>query len=139
MELYQAEKITYILASGDNSRIYYNEPVYMHKELTRRGIPKEHIVLDYAGFSTLDSVIRASEVFGQQTFIVISQQFHNERAIYIARWNGLDVVAYNAEAVGGYAGLRALAREVFARVKALLDVHILNRQPKFLGNPEIIP
>lgn len=137
--LYRAGKIQYILASGDNSNLSYNEPMYMHDELIRLGVPEQAIVLDYAGFSTLDSVIRAKEVFGQRRVLVISQRFHNERALYIASSIGVDALAFNASDVGGYAGAAVLAREVLARVKALLDVHVINRQPKFLGEPEAIP
>lgn len=137
--LYQSGRIGYILASGDNSSMQYNEPIYMQKELMARGIPADRIVLDYAGFSTLDSVIRARKVFGQNAPIIISQRFHNERALYIAASQNMDAVAYNARDVGGVAGLSVLVREVLARVKALLDVHVLNRAPKFLGDPEAIP
>ena len=80
--LYKAGKIEYILVSGDNHRNDYNEPEEMKQALMARGIPEEHIILDYAGFRTLDSVVRAKEVFGNDTFIVISQRFHNERALF---------------------------------------------------------
>ncbi len=137
--LYKRGRIDYILASGDNGSIHYNEPIYMQQELVRLGVPPERIVLDYAGFSTLDSVIRARKIFGQEQFTVISQRFHNERALYIARAKGINAFAYNAGAVGGYAGARVLAREVLARVKAVLDVNVFKRAPKFLGNRESIP
>ena len=78
--LYKAGKIEYILVSGDNHRNDYNEPEAMKQALMNNGIPEERIVLDYAGFRTLDSVVRAKKVFGNDTFIVISQRFHNERA-----------------------------------------------------------
>lgn len=139
MELYREGKVSYILASGDNSSISYNEPIYMQEALIRGGVPENRIILDYAGFSTLDSVMRAEMVFGQQQFIIISQRFHNERAVYIARGNGIDAIAYNADPVTGYAGFRAIFREIFARVKAIFDVHVFNHQPKFSGPPEIIP
>jgi SanA protein len=138
VQLFLLGRIEYILASGDNSSRYYNEPIYMQNELVRRGVPEDRIVLDYAGFSTLDSVIRANKVFGQDRVIVISQRFHNERAVYIADSAGIEAYGFNAEAVGGYAGASVLAREVLARVKAILDVHILKRQPRFLGDPELI-
>ena len=137
--LYRSGKIKYIIASGDNSRMSYNEPIYMQRALIRRGISAEHIVLDYAGFSTLDSVIRAKKVFGQSRIIIISQRFHNERAIYIAQRYELDAIAYNARAVGGLAGARTILREIFARVKAMIDVHVFKRQPKFLGSQEAVP
>jgi SanA protein len=132
-ELYAAGKIRFIVASGDNSHRSYNEPILMREELVRNGVPEEVIVLDYAGFSTLDSVLRLHRVFGQQEFTVISQQFHNERALYIARHNSLDAIAYNADAVTGSVGLRTSVREYLARVKAVLDVHVLGTEPRFLG------
>ncbi|MGI9256231.1 MAG: SanA/YdcF family protein [Salinispira sp.] len=138
-QLFRAGKIRYILASGDNSDLSYNEPIYMKEALVGRGIPAERIVLDYAGFSTLDSIIRARTVFGQHRFVIISQRFHNERAVYIAVGNDIDALAYNAGDVRGYAGLYALVRESLARVKAVFDIQIFNTQPKFSGPPETIP
>jgi SanA protein len=138
VDLYSRGRIEYILASGDNGSLSYNEPVYMQKELISRGIPPERIFLDYAGFSTLDSVVRARKVFGQDSLVIISQRFHNERALYIAGTAGLEAYGYNAAAVGGYAGAAVLAREVLARVKAILDIHVFRREPRFLGDPEVI-
>ena len=138
-ELYAAGKIRVIVASGDNSHRSYNEPILMQEELVRRGVPEEVIVLDYAGFSTLDSVVRLHRVFGQEQFTVISQQFHNERALYIARHNSLEAIAYNADAVTGPVGLRTSVREYLARVKAVLDVHLLGTEPRFLGEEIPIP
>ena len=88
MELFQAGKISRILVSGDNRRMNYNEPVEMRKALIAHGIPDSVIVMDFAGIRTLDSVIRAKKVFGQDRFTIISQRFHNERALYIAGRNG---------------------------------------------------
>jgi len=123
-------KVDYLLVSGDNAFIEYNEPMRMKKSLIKLGIPAEKIYLDYAGFRTLDSVVRAKEVFGEEKFTVISQKFHNERAIYIGKKFGIDIVAYNAENPNKS---RIKRREVLARVKAWLDTNILNTQPKFLG------
>lgn len=136
--LYKNGKIKYIIVSGDNSKNDYNEPEDMKKELVVRGIPEQHIFEDFAGFRTLDSVIRAKEIFGQNSYIIISQQFHNERAIYLARKNGIDAYAYNAKDVNKYAGLRTNIREYFARVKVFLDF-IFNKKPKFGGNKIEIP
>lgn len=130
--LYKAGKIDYILISGDNSHISYNEPNTFKKDLIKRGIPADKIVLDYAGFRTLDSVIRAKEIFGQDTVIVISQAFHNERAIYIARHFDIDAIGFNAKDVNNRYGLKTRLREYFARAKASLDL-LFNVQPKFLG------
>jgi len=133
-ELYDAGKIRIIVASGDNAHHSYNEPRLMKRELITRGVPEAAIFLDYAGFSTLDSVIRVNRVFGQDRFTVISQEFHNERALYIARHKSLDAVGYNAEPVSGPLGLRTSLREYLARVKAVLDVHVFGTEPRFLGD-----
>ncbi|GGJ58252.1 SanA/YdcF family protein [Deinococcus roseus] len=131
--LYKNQKIDFVLVTGDNSTVYYDEPTTMKNDLVKLGIPADHIVLDYAGFRTLDSVVRASKVFGQEAFTVISQKFHNERAVYLAQARGLDAIGFNAQDVGGYGGMKVLLREQFARLAAILDVKVLNTQPKFLG------
>ncbi|MGV8072976.1 MAG: vancomycin high temperature exclusion protein [Syntrophobacteraceae bacterium] len=135
VELFNARKIKYILVSGDNSTMNYNEPAAMKKDLVRQGIPNEIIYCDFAGFRTLDSVVRAKEVFGLQKFIVISQKFHNERAIYIGKHYGVDIYGYNAKDVEFLDNLIIKFREKFARVKCVLDLKLLNSSPKFLGDP----
>lgn len=137
-ELYRVGKIKKILVSGDNSDIYYNEPKAMQKALLEKGIPKDDIVLDYAGFRTLDSVIRARDIFGQNDLIIISQEFHIKRAVYIARTLGIDAQGFVAKGVPIKSNIRTQIREVLARTQAWTDVHILNRQPKFLGEKEEI-
>lgn len=137
-KLYQAGKIKKILVSGDNAAISYNEPKAMQIALLDKGIPKEDIVLDYAGFRTLDSVIRARDVFGQNDLIIISQEFHIKRAVYIARTLGIDAQGFIAQGVSMTFNARTQVREVLARTQAWTDVHILNRQPKFLGEKEEI-
>ena len=132
VELYKNDKIDFILVSGDNSTQYYNEPITFKKELIKRGIPEEVIFLDYAGFRTLDSVVRAAAIFGQENFTVISQQFHNERAIYLAGKNGINAIGYNARDIDGKNGFKVKLREYFARTKAFLDV-IFKVGPKFYG------
>lgn len=132
VNLYKNGKITKIIISGDNRERSYNEPRDMKRELIKRGIPDSCIYLDYAGFRTLDSVIRAKEIFGQQTFIIISQKFHNERAIFLARKNGIDAYGFNAKEVSKNKRLKTKIREWFARDKAVFDV-IFNVKPKFLG------
>lgn len=133
VELFNAGKIEYVLVSGDNSRKAYDEPTTFKEDLTAKGIPEDKIFLDYAGFRTLDSVIRAKYIFGQDSITVISQQFHNERAIYLAKHNNLNAIAYNAKDVSGHYGRKVQWREYFARSKASLDI-LFNVKPKFLGN-----
>lgn len=136
-ELYKAGKIRYILISGDNRKKDYNEPEEMKEALMQKGVPEGVIYLDYAGFRTLDSVVRAQEVFGQSRLTVISQRFHNERAIYLAGKNGIDAIGYNAKDVNAYAGIKTNARELLARVKMFIDLAI-DKQPHFLGEKIVI-
>ncbi len=135
--LFKSGKIQFIIISGDNSLSYYNEPADMKKELVSAGVPDSVIFLDYAGFRTFDSMIRAKEVFGQTKFIVVSQKFHNERAVFIARKYSIEAYGYNAEDVNAYSGLKTKVRELFARVKVFIDVYT-NKKPKFLGEKVII-
>jgi len=137
VELYKAGKIKKIVISGDNSRSDYNEPQDMKDELVKRGVLAKDIYLDYAGFRTYDSVYRMKAIFGQQSFTIISQEFHNRRALYIASSLGLDAVAYNAAEVGAHNSFKTKLREKFARVKVLLDF-AFGKKPKFLGGKIII-
>lgn len=130
--LYNAGKIEFVLVSGDNGTKYYNEPKTIKEDLIAGGIPGEKIYLDYAGFRTLDSVVRAKEVFGVERVTVISQKFHNERAIYLAEKKGLTAIGFNAKDVSGNSGLRVHLREYLARVKVFVDL-VFNTQPKFFG------
>lgn len=134
-QLYQAGKADRILVSGDNRHKDYNEPEAMKMALVEKGIPAEVIFLDYAGFRTFDSVIRAKEVFGQQELIVVSQKFHNERAVFIAGKKGVDAVGYNAADVSlRSGGILTHIREWGARCKVFLDL-LLGKKPHFLGEP----
>ncbi|TVZ16768.1 vancomycin high temperature exclusion protein [Maribacter sp. MAR_2009_72] len=132
--LYQANKIKFVLVSGDNGTIYYNEPDTIKKDLIKAGIPEKVIFLDYAGFRTLDSMVRAKFIFGLKKVTVISQQFHNERAIYIAQQKGLDAIGFNAKDLSTSQGIKVQVREYLARVKVFIDA-LLNTQPKFYGEP----
>lgn len=132
-ELYGAGKLDYILVSGDNHSTEYDEPSCMRQSLIEAGVPKEKIILDYAGFRTLDSVVRAKEIFGQDSLTVISQPFHNERALYLAKHYGIDAVGYNARDVKYWRiCLKVQIREFLARVKLFIDLCI-GKKPKFLG------
>lgn len=135
IELYKTGKIQHILVSGDHSRLAYNEPQDMKNALLAGGIPEEAITLDYAGFRTLDSVVRAKEVFQQERFTIISQAFHNERALFIAQRRGLQAIAFDADLPSIHQQSKVRWREYLARVKAVLDLYVLHKQPKFLGDP----
>ena len=134
-EVYHAGKCKKILVSGDNRNNNYNEPLLMREDLLRLGVKEADIVCDFAGLRTLDSVIRFKKVFGQSSGIVISQQFHNSRAIYVARHNGMDLIGYNAADVSRYSGIKTKLRELLSKLFCVLDVHVLNTQPRHLGAP----
>ena len=95
--LYNSGKISFIIVSGDNGSKTYDEPTDFKKDLIKAGIPNNKIFLDYAGFRTLDSVVRVKEIFGQTSITIISQQFHNERAIYLANHFGIKAIGFNAK------------------------------------------
>ena len=135
--LYKAGKIDFILISGDNGRIEYNEPELFKKDLILCGVPAEKIILDFAGFSTLDSVLRAQKIFGLNSFTVISQKFHNERAIFLARQKGIAAIGFDAKDVIGKFSTKTELREYLARTKACLDI-LFNSKPKYGGKPIII-
>ncbi|WP_353571269.1 ElyC/SanA/YdcF family protein [Candidatus Albibeggiatoa sp. nov. BB20] len=138
-KLYHAGKVQHILVSGDNGTRAYNEPIEMQKYLVDLGIPSEDITLDYAGFRTLDSVVRANKVFQQNDFIIVSQAFHNRRALFIADYYHIQAIGFNAQDVTRSRSLKTRIREYFAKVKAVLDLYILGTQPKFLGDLVNLP
>ena len=131
-------KIKYLIISGDHSRLTYDEPGDMRADLISAGIDSTIIFLDYAGFRTFDSMIRLKEIFGQTSVTIISQQFHNERAVYIAKRLGIRAVGFNAAAVRGNQGASTRFREKFARIKLFVDFW-LGTGPKFLGKKISIP
>ncbi len=137
-DLYKSGKIQYIIVSGDNGQKDYNEPEDMQVALMEYGIPQERIFLDHAGFRTLDSVVRAKEIFGQTKLVIISQKFHNERAVFLAKQNGIEAFGYNAADVNKYAGFKTNLREYLAKAKAYLDL-LLGVEPKFGGDKILIP
>lgn len=134
-ELYKQGKFDRLLISGDNSKSTYSEPDEMKADLVAAGIPDSVIYLDFAGFSTYDSMVRAKKVFGLSEFIVISQDFHNQRAVYIARQNDIDAIGFNVKKVAFRKWrLKMELREVLARVKAVGEV-MIDKKPHFLGDP----
>ncbi len=132
LALYHAGKIEYILVSGDNGREGYDETSAMQADLIAAGVPGSHVVCDYAGFRTLDSILRCKIIFGETSIIIISQPFHNERALFIANHKGMDAVAFNAHDVAKYYGFKVMMREKLARIKLLMDL-AFNKGPKFYG------
>jgi len=131
--LYQVHKVDYFLVSGDHHIASYDEPTAMKNHLIAAGVPADHIVCDYAGFHTLDSIIRAKKVFGQNRITVVSQHFHNERAIFLARHQGIDAIAFDARDVNGYHSFLTHCRDQGSKMFTLLDVYVFSSRPKFLG------
>ncbi|MEZ0071180.1 vancomycin high temperature exclusion protein [Planotetraspora sp. GP83] len=136
--LYQEGKVRALLLSGDNSRAGYDEPTVMRDFLIAHGVPAKKIVLDYAGFDTWDSCVRARRIFGASRLIVVTQEFHLPRAVALCRTAGLDAFGVGDDSTpdwpmetAGYA-----AREVFASAKGVLDGVLLHSQPRFLGPHE---
>jgi SanA protein len=125
-ELYKAGKIEKILISGDEDSLDgINEPECMRDSLVARGIPLNAIILDGNGYRTICSVVNANKVYGLNSFTIISQKFHNERAIYQAEHLGLDVEniqAYNAKMPTSRRAYLTTIREYFARVKLFIDL-----------------
>ena len=134
VQLYKAKKIEIILVSGDNSSKTYNEPLKFKEDLMKKGIPENKIYLDYAGFRTLASVVRAKKVFGLNKFTIISQKPHNERALLLAKHFKIDAVGFNAKNIYCRYAFKTQILESFAKVKAVLDI-IFNVEPKYLGEP----
>lgn len=127
LELYNANKVSRFLISGDGNSLYgIDEPQCMKDTLVAHGIPADRILLDREGFDTFESVYRANKVFGEKTFVIISQRYHNERALYLAEHLGLDtanVTAYNAETPKLSPWMLWIYfREALARVKMVADI-----------------
>lgn len=132
--LYKAGKVEHLLITGDNGRSTYNEPMDMRQALITGGVDSADITLDFAGFDTFDSVVRARKVFGQQRLTVISQRFHNERALWIARSFGIEAVGFNAENSPSRRTQWSWVRERGARMKMWWDL-AMGVDPHFLGEP----
>jgi len=137
--LYRAGKVRHLLVSGDNHIKGYDEPSDMRDALLATGVPDSAITRDYAGFRTLDSVVRAKQVFGLSRCTIVTQEFHCPRALWVAQRRGLNAVAFAAPDVQmrGWSA-RVKAREYLARAWCALDLYALNRQPKFPGPREPI-
>lgn len=138
IELYHQSKVTDFLLSGDNAHRSYNEPWTMKRDLLKAGVPEEAIHLDYAGFRTLDSIVRAKKIFDTNEFVIVTQKFHCERALYIANHYNIKAVCLAVPGPQQYSGAWIRFREVFARAKAMLDLYVFATQPKFLGPKEPI-
>ena len=134
--LYSKGKVSHFLLSGDNRTVYYNEPQDMLNALVKLGVPDSVITLDYAGLRTLDSIIRSKEIFGQDKLIIITQPFHSYRALFISQFYDIDAVALQTPELAYETGLKTYVREYFARTKAIIDLYILRKAPRHLGERE---
>ncbi|GAB2724131.1 SanA/YdcF family protein [Halomonas garicola] len=131
-------RVDHLLLSGDNRTRSYNEPRAMWRDLSARGVASQRLTMDFAGFSTFDTLARAQDVFQLERAALITQRWHLPRAIYIARARGMDVTGCvaNDGAVEGEWRLRL--REGVARVATLGDLYLWAREPYFLGPAEPI-
>ena len=135
--LFKSGKVKAIVVSGDHSTKYYDETGKMQKDLIEAGVPKKYITLDPLGLRTLDSVVRAEAIFDLKDYIIVSQRFHLERALFIAKAKGQKVIGFMAKDIPGTAAAyRMKAREYLARAKAFLDVYVLHTMLKFDGKKE---
>lgn len=134
VKLYKRKKIKKIIVSGDNSSKRYDETTSMQEDLIKRGVAKNDIFLDYAGFRTLDSIVRAEAIFSVKDYVIITQKFHAQRAIFISHKKGHKSVAFIAKDIANTpTALKMKIRELFARAKAYIDIYFLKTEPKFYG------
>jgi SanA protein len=135
-KLYRAGKVERVLASGDHGRTDYDEVNAMKRGLIAQGVPPGDVFTDHAGFDTWSSAVRARKVFRVRSALVVTQDFHLARAVWLARRAGLTAHGVSADLSGyGRQGILSQAREVLARVKAVGDV-ATGAEPRYLG-PEI--
>jgi len=137
--LYFDGKVDKLLMSGDNRFEYYNEPGAMSNYALELGVPKEDIVLDYAGRRTYDTCYRARDIFGIRQAILVTQSFHLPRALYTCHILGITATGVNADR-RSYRSASLLywnLRETFATVVAVWELFI-SRPVPVLGNPEPI-
>ena len=131
--LYRKGKVKRFLLSGDNGTKSYNEPKAMKEYLIERGVPEDHIYLDFAGFDTYDSMYRANLVFDVKDAVVVTQEFHLPRALYIANALDLDFYGYVGDKQQYSRENTNKRRELLANVKAYLEL-LINKEPTFRGS-----
>lgn len=129
--VYLSGKADKIIVSGDHGQAQYDEANAMRKYLMGKGVPREDIFMDHAGFDTYASMYRAKEVFCVESAIVTSQDYHNARAVFIGRKLGIETYAVNADDV--YIGKYRFIREPLARVKAFFET-TFKVKPKYIGD-----
>jgi SanA protein len=135
--LYQAGKVKALLMSGDNSDRSHDETRAMRRYAIGKGVPSRHVIGDYAGLSTYDSCYRARSIFGVERALLVTQQFHLPRALFIAQSLGIDAFGVSADEARPHRAPYPV-RELLARPWAVVMV-LLRPAPRFLGEPEPIP
>lgn len=125
IDLYQKGVVKEIIISGDHKGAEYSEPKDMKRDLVAGGVPGSVIQLDLKGFRTFDSIKRTKAIMKGENLVVVSQLFHLERALFMAKSDGIDAIGV---AANGTMTLSMLQREMFAKTKVLLDIYILNTQ-----------
>ncbi|HUJ72411.1 MAG TPA: ElyC/SanA/YdcF family protein [Verrucomicrobiae bacterium] len=124
--LYHAGKVKRLILSGDKT---HDEPLELKRALLQRGVPESAMVLDNYGLRTLDSVVRARDVFKCGKLTIISERFHDFRALFLSRYYGIEAVAYAPKDLSFRWMVRSMLRESLARVKAVLDLYVLKTKP----------
>lgn len=127
VELWEAGRVRFLLVSGGSDGTGFGETAYMKRYLREHGVPEHAIIVDPLGLRTLDSVLRARDVFGVRKIVLVTQRYHLYRAVFLARWAGMDAHGYVAPGEEGDEFEVTQGRELLARVRAVLDV--LTQQP----------
>lgn len=139
-DLWKSGKVSSLIVSGDNRTHDYNEPMFMKKALIKAGVPADRIVCDFAGLRTLDSIVRARDIFQAPRLVIVSQKYHNERALAIAKHFDIEATALNAQTVTRKKPfIQNWLRERAARVCMLLDIWLLDTRPRHGGAPVPLP
>ena len=131
--LYHADKVEILLVSGASHRREVDEAQSMKEALIEQGVRGRDIVCDHDGYRTIDSVIRCQAVYGLDRVTIISQAFHNRRAIYIAEYFDIDAIGFDAQDVSPPFGRKVRFREYFARLRVMIDLHLLHTKPRIVG------
>lgn len=137
--LWKAGRVKRLLVSGDNRRADYNEPRDMRDGLVERGVPASAITLDYAGLRTLDSVIRAREIFGVTQCVIVTDDFHLPRALWLADRRGMAATGFQGPAIPWQTSAKTRVREWLARINAALEEWVLGTGAQHYGEKETMP
>jgi SanA protein len=128
IRLYRAGKVAKLLMTGDNRTSRYNEPQRMRDYAVAKGVPSEDVAMDFAGRRTYDSVYRARHIWGLKRYIVVSQGFHVDRAVFLARHLGIRAYGLRADRPG-HVGPLVYVRELPASLLAIIDAYLRHPRP----------